>query len=1237
MPSPLFVHLRLHSEYSIADGIVRLDSEVWKTERDGSLSRDNEGNPIKIHVCPPVEGAKADGMPALALTDFNNVFGLVKFYKAARSAGIKPIIGCDVTVSNDNARDQPFRLLLLCQSNKGYLRLCELLTRAYLENQNGGKPEVRKEWLKANAEGLIALSGAHLGEVGVALLNGNAANARLAAHEWAGIFPGRFYLEVQRYGYAREEVHLRETVKLAAELALPVVATHPVQFLGIDDFKAHEARVCIAEGYVLNDKRRVRAFTAQQYFKTQTEMAALFADLPEALQNSVEIAKRCNLTLKLGKPCLPDFPTPHGESLDDFLRIESERGLHERLLQLFPDESVRSAKLAEYSERLDFEINTIIKMGFPGYFLIVADFIRWAKQYRAAKFPNGVPVGPGRGSGAGSLVAYSLGITDLDPLRYELLFERFLNPERVSMPDFDVDFCQDGRELVIDYVRKKYGAANVAQIATFGTMASRAVIRDVGRVMDFPYGLCDRLSKLVPFEGVKPVSLKKAREMEPEFNAIIASEEGVDELLELGERLEDLTRNVGMHAGGVLIAPGKLTDFCPLYCAEGGSADEEKKSVSQLDKDDVEAVGLVKFDFLGLRTLTIIDWAVRYIKGLRIQDSGLRIEDSGIRIEDSGLSKSADAASAAASPSSLNPQSSILISDSSFQIENIPLDDKLVYERIFKNGNTTAVFQFESSGMKDTLIKAKPDRLEDLIALNALYRPGPMDYIPNFINRKHGRENVVYPHPSMEKILSTTYGIMVYQEQVMQTAQLVAGYSLGGADLLRRAMGKKKASEMAEQRKIFVDGSAKNNIAEAQANEIFDTMEKFAGYGFNKSHAAAYSLVAYQTAYLKCHYPAAFMAATMSSDMDNTDKVHSFYKDTLEQGVTILPPDVNSSEYRFTPVDEKTVAYGLGAVKGTGESAIDNIVAARKNGCFKNLFDFCHRVDNRIVNRRTLEALIRAGAFDAISDHRAQLLATLDAALGSADQQARAANQNSLFGEDVSINMPVQMANVPRWGLREQLQHEKTSLGFYLSGHPYQEFAAELALFVKMRLADVTQANMPQNGAHRRAGKEVLLAGMVADVRIQQTRRGRMAIIKLEDGGAQLEVSVFNDLYEPSRTWIREGELLVIKGKANFDEYSGGMRVTAEEVFDFASARAAFAKRLEIVCGTPKSYSAAKLADTLKPWCGGKCPVVIHYSNLIASTPLRLGEAWQVTLPDMLLNDLRALLGTENVRVVYAE
>ena len=1209
MPQPSFIHLRLHSEHSISDGMVRVGDAV--------------------------AAAQSNRMPALALTDLNNVFGMVKFYKAARSAGVKPIVGCDVFISNDADRDRPHRLLLLCQSREGYLLLCRLLSRAYLENQHRGRAELRREWFHDGTSGLIALSGAHLGDVGSALLSGNAKQAEQFAQEWAGLFNNRYYLEVQRTGFADEEPHLQAAAQLAAKLGLPVVATHPVQFLTADDFKAHEVRVCIAEGYVLNDKRRAKQFTAQQYFKTQAEMAELFADLPEALQNSVEIARRCNLALVLGKPRLPDFPTPNGESLDDFLRSESERGLRQRMMLLYPDEAERAAKLPEYQERLVFEADTIIKMGFPGYFLIVADFIRWAKAYRSEEFPNGVPVGPGRGSGAGSLVAYCLLITDLDPLRYELLFERFLNPERVSMPDFDVDFCQDGRELVINYVKDKYGAQCVSQIATFGTMASKAVIRDVGRVMDFPYGLCDSLSKAIPVEGVKPVSLKKAREMEPEINAIAEREEGVPELLELAGRLEDLTRNVGMHAGGVLIAPGQLTDFCPLYCADSSTS-----VVSQFDKDDVEAIGLVKFDFLGLRTLTILDWAMRHVRRLQKQDSGFGIQDSGARIQGQG--------EGVAESRIPHPES--------FTLETLPLDDRPTYD-LLKACNTTAVFQLESRGMKDLIKRLQPDTFEDIVALVALFRPGPLEsgMVEDFINRKHGKATADYFHPELEASLKPTYGVIVYQEQVMQISQIIGGYTLGGADMLRRAMGKKDPEEMARQRDIFVSGAVARDINKDLATRLFDLMEMFAGYGFNKSHSAAYALVAYQTAYLKAHHPAAFMAATLSGDLDNTEKVRTFYADTLQQNapqasvegrtsIRVLLPDVNSSGYAFSPVDEQTIAYGLGAIKGTGEAAIASIVKARESGSFKDLFDFCRRVDKRIVNRRTVETLIRAGAFDSINDHRAALMASVDAALASADQHARAANQNSLFGNDESdAVLIVQTADVPRWRLREQLAHEKASLGIYLGGHPYQEFADELAHFIKVKLADLTPQFVGKSngggggyggGQGKVRGVPVVLAGIVAGLRIQQTRRGRMAIVTLDDGGAQVELTVFNEIYEASRPWIREDELLVVRGKASLDEYSGNVRVSGEELFDFASARSSFAQQLALRCNG--KVSVAQLKKLFTPYRGGKCPVQIHYLNDDASCQLRLGEAWQVTLHDDLLHGLRELLQAENVKVIYA-
>ena len=867
-----------------------------------------------------------------------------------------------------------------------------------------------------------------------------------------------------------------------------------MQFLRPEDYKAHEARVCIAEGYVLADKRRPRTFTAESYFKSAAEMAAAFADLPEALANSVEIAKRCNLSLELGRSRLPDFPTPPGVTLEGHLTASAEVGLARRLAQLYPDAEQRERASPRYRERLAFETKTIVQMGFAGYFLIVADFINWAKS-------NGVPVGPGRGSGAGSLAAYALGITDLDPLRYDLLFERFLNPERVSMPDFDIDFCQDGRDRVIDYVKKKYGAESVSQIATFGTMAAKAVVRDVGRVMEWTYTRADELAKLIPFQPGKLITLAMAREMEPRLKEREETEEDTRELLALAGELEGLARNVGMHAGGVLIAPGKLTDFCPLYAAHGSEA-----VISQLDMKGVEAVGLVKFDFLGLTTLTILDWTIRYAKRL-------------------------------------DPASTLAL-------ESLPLDDKETY-RIVAAANATAVFQFESRGMRDLLKRARPDRFEDLIALVALYRPGPMDLIPDFIERKHGRQRVEYLDRRLEPILGPTYGVMVYQEQVMQIAQVIGGYSLGSADLLRRAMGKKLPEEMATHRDAFVAGAMKNGLAERKAHELFDLMEKFAGYGFNKSHAAAYALVAYQTAYMKAHHASAFLAANMSALMDDTDKVHQFHQDAVANGLKVLPPDINAGEYRFVPVDTKTIRYGLGAVKGTGESAIGAILAARgEGGSFADLFDFCERIDRRIVNRRSVEALVRAGAFDALDPNRGRLLATVGIALEAAEQRLRDAQQANLFGEAAAKHRPAYIATHP-WSDEQRLAEEKAALGFYLSGHPFAAYRRELAPFVRASLADLVPKNEPQ-----------LISGMVVSARTAMTRRGKMSIVTLDDGTAQLEVSVYNELWEASRGLIKEDRPLVVQGRVSKDEFTGGFRVVAEKLHDLAGARARFARAI---------------------------------------------------------------------------
>jgi len=1109
MASPRFVHLRLHSEFSITDGIVRIDDAI--------------------------AAAVKDEMGALALTDLSNLFGLVRFYTAARAGGIKPIAGADVWVSNPQDPDQPYRLLLLVQNHSGYLNLCELLSRASLENQSRGRAEIDSAWFSEPASkaedkkakrtlsfGLIALSGARQGEVGNKLLAGQEDQAKNIAKRYEKLFPKSFYIEVQRGGHQQDEKQLQLACHLAAELNLPVVATHPVQFMKKSDFIAHEARVCIAEGELLGNPRRSKKFNDEQSFLTQAEMEKRFADLPAALANSVEIAKRCNLSLVLGQPRLPDFPTPPGITLDEYLLALSETGLERHMERNFPDAELRAQEMLRYHERLVFEVKTISQMGFPGYFLIVADFINWAKN-------NGVPVGPGRGSGAGSLVAYSLGITDLDPLRYNLLFERFLNPERVSMPDFDIDFCQHGRDRVIQYVKDKYGKDAVSQIATFGTMAARAAIRDVGRVLEQGYNFVDGIAKLVPNKPGQYMTIEMAKKEEKQLAEREKNEDEVRQLLSLAQQLEGMTRNVGMHAGGVLIAPGRLTDFCPLYTQE--SKDQDSSSViSQFDKDDVEAIGLVKFDFLGLTTLTILAAAERWIKALHTDRQEWSISD-------------------------------------------ILLDDEKAFE-VLKKANTVAVFQLESRGMQGMLRDAKPDRFEDIIALVALYRPGPMDLIPDFIERKHGRQKVEYPDPRIESVLRETYGIMVYQEQVMQMAQMIGGYSLGAADMLRRAMGKKKPEEMAQHRKIFSDGAKAGGISEGKANEIYDLMERFAGYGFNKSHAAAYALLAYQTAWLKAYYPAEFMAANLSLAMDDTDKIKILYDDCLGNQIRVFSPDINTGVYDFTPLRAPDAApdssisnirYGLGAVRGTGEAAIEAIIKARETGGpFKDLFDFCARVDRRQVNRRAIEALMRAGAFDSLYrdsvnvggnlyDIRSTLLASLARAIEAAEQAEASIHQVSLFeaaGEE-DRHLP-ELVREPVWSEKKRLQEEKTALGLCLTGHMFDAYRDETAHFIRQPLKKLAE------------GKDQLIAGIITSARMLTGQRGRMMIATIDDGSAAVELTLYSEVYEPNRSWLKEDEMLIAKVNVTPDKFSGGMRVISEVVMDITGARMRFARNVHV-------------------------------------------------------------------------
>jgi DNA polymerase III subunit alpha len=1233
-----FVHLRMHSEYSVVDGICRLDDAV--------------------------AAAAADGQQALGLTDLGNTFGFIKFYAAARAKGVKPLLGADLYVANPLDRDAPHWVLLLVQNDQGYKNLCTLISRAWLTNSYKDRGELKFEWFSEPAQsaeltagfraskdpagassiasasaptsagitaptplhhGLICLSGGPRGEVGQALLRSGEqalALAQEAAERYQAVFADRFYLEVQRAGTPEDDRLVSQTAGLAATLGIPLVATHPIQFVKPTDFRSHEAKVCIAEGETLANPRRNRRFTPEQYLKTQAEMAELFADLPSAIENTARIAARCNPVLQLGKPQLPDFPTPNGESLEDYLRSQSALGLARRLEERYPDPATRAAQQPTYEVRLALECDTIIQMGFPGYFLIVADFINWAKN-------NGVPVGPGRGSGAGSLVAYCLGITDLDPLPYALLFERFLNPERVSMPDFDIDFCQEKRQRVIDYVRERYGKEAVSQIVTFGTMASRAVIRDAGRVLDLPYNFCDQLSKLIPVVQNKPLSLAEAMEKEPILAERARKEDEVRELLAVASPLEDLVRNVGMHAGGVLIAPGQLTDFCPLYQAPGSKGDEGV--VSMYDKDDVEAAGLVKFDFLGLKNLTVIQMAVDTINAARD-----KVGEARLKLQD------------------LNS-----------------FDDPAAYQ-VLKDANTTGIFQVESAGMRRYLLKLQPDQFEDIIAMLALYRPGPLNsgMVDDFIVRKRGQQKIDYFHPDLQECLAPTYGVIVYQEQVMQIAQIIAGYSLGGADLLRRAMGKKKPEEMAQQRGIFLEGARAKGHSEALATQLFDLMEKFAEYGFNKSHTAAYAVITYQTAWLKAHYPAEFMAATLSADLDDTDKVSFLVMDAKANGIAVLPPDINASGYRFEPEGTKAIRYGLGAIRGVGEAAVVNVLAARAEGGadkdlrYKDLFDFVRRVDRRIVNKRAMEALVKAGAFDGLHPQgragRAQLVAAVALAVQAADDAEAHADQAGLFGEVGSdANAPLALPPASPYSERQALLEEKLALGYCFSGSLFDDVAQEVRRFAPTPLA----AAMPSR-------EPVWLAGVVVDSRAQMTRRGMMRVVELDDGSGRMEVTVFNELYESRRAVLKVDEPLIVSAKVEHDDYSGSLRGSAVEILTLAEARLRYAKGVRLTIAANRSAGVqaliARLQAGLGATCGQShtiglssklvqasgvstappktapnttpfagCPVYLNVSMAGQRCEVRLGDAWRLNPEPTILEWLRSSLEEIDLVVAY--
>nr|AAC44578.1 DNA polymerase III holoenzyme alpha subunit [Vibrio cholerae C6706] len=1158
MSDPKFIHLRIHSDFSMVDGLSK--------------------------VPPLVKKVAAMGMPAMALTDFTNLCGLVKFYSTAHNCGVKPIIGADFTLQSEEFGDELTKLTLLAKNNVGYKNLTLLISKAYLRGHVQHQPVIDKAWLVEHAEGLIVLSGGKSGEVGRALLKGNQQQVERCIEFYQTHFADHFYLELIRTGRADEESYLHFALDVAEQYDLPVVATNEVVFITEESFEAHEIRVAIHDGYTLEDPRRPKNYSPKQYLRSEAEMCELFADIPEALANSVEIAKRCNVTVRLGEYFLPNFPTG-GMAIEDFLVMKSREGLEERLEFLFPDPEVRAKRRPEYDERLQVELDVINQMGFPGYFLVVMEFIQWSKD-------NDIPVGPGRGSGAGSLVAYALKITDLDPLEYDLLFERFLNPERVSMPDFDVDFCMDKRDQVIDHVAEMYGRDAVSQIITFGTMAAKAVIRDVGRVLGHPFGFVDRISKLVPPDP--GMTLEKAFIAEPELKELYDADEEVKELIDKCRILEGCTRNAGKHAGGVVISPTAITDFAPIYCdAEGNFP------VTQFDKNDVETAGLVKFDFLGLRTLTIIDWALGLVNP--------RLKKAG------------------------KPP---------VRIEAIPLDDARSFRNL-QDAKTTAVFQLESRGMKELIKRLQPDCFEDIIALVALFRPGPLQsgMVDNFIDRKHGREAISYPdekwqHESLKEILEPPYGIILYQEQVMQIAQVLSGYTLGGADMLRRAMGKKKPEEMAKQRAVFQEGAEKNGVDGELAMKIFDLVEKFAGYGFNKSHSAAYALVSYQTLWLKTHYPAEFMAAVMTADMDNTEKVVGLVDECKNMGLTVLPPDINSGLYRFNVDDNGAIVYGIGAIKGVGEGPIEAILEARnKGGYFKDLFDFCARIDLKKVNKRVIEKLILAGALDRLGPHRAAMMASVDDAVRAASQhhQAEAFGQADMFGvlTDAPEEVEQKYTQVPEWPEKVRLEGERETLGLYLTGHPVDEYLKELTKYTSCRLNEA---------APTRRDQSLTAAGLVIAARVMTTKRGtRIGLMTLDDRSGRLEVMLYSEALDRYAEWLEKDKILVVSGQVSFDDFNGGLKMSAREVMDLGSAREKFARGLSIsiLQSQIDQQFFGRFSHILEPHRAGTAPVNVYYQRPDARARLTLGTEWRVTPSDTLLDELKQLLGHDQVELEF--
>jgi len=1157
--NPKFVHLHLHTQYSLLDGAITIDALLAK--------------------------AKALDMPAVAITDHGNLFGGIEFFQAAKKKGIKPILGCEIYIQSDGSRfekklrkgHEPYHhLTLLAQDHEGYQNLCKIITSGYLEGFYY-KPRTDKEFLKAHAKGIIALSGCLSGEMAEAALSGGVARARQVAEEFQTVFGDRFYLEVQGSSLPDQKRLNDVLFDLSKDFSIPMVATNDCHYLNKEDAPMHEALLCIQTGKTLQDEDRMRFSTDEFYMHSPAEMAALFPGRLDVVEASLGIAERCNLELDFKTYYFPKFEPPleHKEkTLDDYLEEKTWKGFEERwaFTKTTLKEEDHAATKTKYEERIRGELEMIRKMGFSGYFLIVADFINYAKTHD-------IPVGPGRGSAAGSLVAFSLKITDIDPIPYNLLFERFLNPERVSMPDMDIDFCMNQREKVIQYVQRKYG--NVSQIITFGKMKAKAVIRDVGRVMNMAYKDVDRIAKLVP--NTLNITLEDALKAEPQLRDLEAKDPQVKQLLKIGRALEGLTRHASTHAAGIVMSDQPLVNFMPLY---KGNNDE---IVAQYDMKAIEKIGLIKFDFLGLKTLTVIDDTLKMIERTR-----------GIKIK----------------------------------INEIPLDDAQVYKDL-STGDTTGIFQLESSGMRELVIKMKPTVFPDLIALVALYRPGPLGsgMVDEFINRKHGKVPVKFELPVLEGILQETYGIIVYQEQVMQIASAMAGFSLGDADILRRIMGKKKADEMTEQRGKFLEGCEARKINPKKAEKIFDLMAKFAEYGFNKSHSAAYAFVSYQTAYLKTHYPTEYTAALLTHDMGNTDKVLQFIQDAREHKIEILPPDINESSSAFTVVGERQIRFGMAAVKNVGEAAIESVIEARKKiGGFKTFGQFCREIDGRKVNRRVVESLVKCGAFDGLGVARARLFAAIENEMEKAAriQREKATGQSGLFnlgggGEAAGDVLP----EAPEWPQKEKLSFEKESLGFYITGHPLSDFAEEL----KKRSSLDTEAL--RNYTPEDSEKTVSIGGIVSALRETVTKKGdRMGFVTLEDLKGTVPVIVFSELYGRTHGLLKTDEPLFVRGVVDVEEEN--VKIIAREIVRLKDLTAAnpifYADKREVHFHLPEGRITRAQLERLRSLLArhrGESAAFVHLKDSQkGETILVLPEGLKVNPSSDLIREVDGLFGS---------